>query len=77
MAVMNFGGVDENVVTREEFPLEKAREVLKPMTKLLPTAGYRVKHCSVLKKLAKEQLSYRCCFPTPLRSNAGRVSKNI
>ena len=25
MAVMNFGGVDENVVTREEFPLEKAR----------------------------------------------------
>ncbi len=29
MAVMNFGGVDENVVTREEFPLEKAREVKK------------------------------------------------
>jgi Cft2 family RNA processing exonuclease len=28
MAVMNFGGVNENVVTREEFPLEKAREVL-------------------------------------------------
>ncbi len=28
MARMNFGGVDENVVTREEFPLEKAREVL-------------------------------------------------
>ena len=27
MAVMNFGGVDENVVTREEFPLEKARAV--------------------------------------------------
>ena len=24
MAVINFGGVDENVVTREEFPLEKA-----------------------------------------------------
>ena len=28
MAIMNFGGVDENVVTREEFPLEKAREIL-------------------------------------------------
>ena len=26
MAVMNFGGVEENVVTREEFPLEKALE---------------------------------------------------
>ena len=29
MAIMNFGGVDENVVTREEFPLEEAREILK------------------------------------------------
>ena len=29
MAKINFGGVDENVVTREEFTLEKAREVLK------------------------------------------------
>ena len=29
MAKMNFGGVIEEVMTREEFPLEKAREVLK------------------------------------------------
>jgi len=29
MAKMNFGGVIEEVVTREEFPLEKAREILK------------------------------------------------
>ena len=29
MAQMNFGGVVENVMTREEFPLEKAREILK------------------------------------------------
>ena len=29
MAKINFGGVEEEVVTREEFPLEKAREVLK------------------------------------------------
>ena len=27
MAQMNFGGVVENVMTREEFPLEKAREI--------------------------------------------------
>ena len=32
MAKMNFGGVIENVETREEFPLEKAREVLKNET---------------------------------------------
>ena len=32
MAQLNFGGVTENVVTREEFPLEKAREVLKNET---------------------------------------------
>lgn len=29
MAKLNFGGVEENVVTREEFPLEKAQEILK------------------------------------------------
>lgn len=29
MAKLDFGGVIENVVTREEFPIEKAREVLK------------------------------------------------
>ncbi len=29
MAKLNFGGVEENVVTREEFPLEHARGVLK------------------------------------------------
>ena len=29
MAKMNFGGVVEDVVTKEEFPLEKAREILK------------------------------------------------
>ena len=32
MAIMNFGGVEENVVTREEFPLETEREVLKNET---------------------------------------------
>ena len=32
MAEMNFGGVIENVMTREEFPLEKAREILKNET---------------------------------------------
>ena len=40
MAVMNFGGVDENVVTREEFSLEKAREVLKDET--IAVIGYGV-----------------------------------
>ena len=40
MAQMNFGGVIENVVTREEFPLEKAREVLKNET--IAVIGYGV-----------------------------------
>ena len=40
MAVINFGGVDENVVTREEFPLEKAREVLKD--EVIAIIGYGV-----------------------------------
>ncbi len=29
MAILNFGGVQERVVTRDEFPLSKARDVLK------------------------------------------------
>jgi len=29
MAKLNFGGTEENVVTREEFPLSKAQDVLK------------------------------------------------
>ena len=40
MAIMNFGGVDENVVTRAEFPLEKAREVLK--NDVIAVIGYGV-----------------------------------
>ena len=40
MAKINFGGVEENVVTREEFPSEKAREVLKNET--IAVIGYGV-----------------------------------
>ena len=40
MAVMNFGGVEEQVVTRDEFTLEKAREVLKNET--IAVIGYGV-----------------------------------
>jgi len=40
MAVMNFGGVDENVMTRNEFPLEKAKEVLK--NEVIAVIGYGV-----------------------------------
>jgi ketol-acid reductoisomerase len=40
MAKINFGGVEENVTTREEFPLEKAKEVLKDET--LAVIGYGV-----------------------------------
>ena len=40
MAKMNFGGTEENVVTREEFSLEKAREVLK--SEVTAVLGYGV-----------------------------------
>ena len=38
MAKMNFGGVVENVVTRDEFTIEKAREVLK--NEVVAVIGY-------------------------------------
>ena len=40
MAKINFGGVEENVITREEFPLDKAREALKNET--IGIIGYGV-----------------------------------
>ena len=40
MAILNFGGVDEKVVTRDESTLEKAREVLKGET--IAVIGYGV-----------------------------------
>jgi len=40
MAKINFGGVEEEVVTREEFPLDKAREVLKD--EVVAVLGYGV-----------------------------------
>ena len=40
MAKLNFGGTEENVVTRDEFPLAKAQEVLKNET--IAVIGYGV-----------------------------------
>ncbi len=40
MATLNFGGVDETVVTREEFPLSKAQQVLKD--EVVAVIGYGV-----------------------------------
>jgi len=40
MAKMNFGGITEDVVTREEFPLEHARNVLK--NEVIAVIGYGV-----------------------------------
>ena len=40
MTKLNFGGTEENVVTRDEFPLAKAQEVLKNET--IAVIGYGV-----------------------------------
>jgi len=40
MSKINFGGVEEEVITSEEFPLEKAREILKDET--IVVLGYGV-----------------------------------
>lgn len=40
MAKLNFGGIEENVVTREEFPLSRAQQVLKD--EVIAIIGYGV-----------------------------------
>ena len=84
MAVINFGGVDENVVTREEFPLEKAREVLKDEVKAekhgrrpLPTVGFPVRRFLKSKRLASVPPLSNTCFPMPLKSRFGLASNLI
>ena len=42
---LKFGNVEENVVTREEFPLEKAREVLKDGVRRIESSTFH-KHTS-------------------------------
>ena len=84
MAKLNFGGVEETVMTREEFPLEKAREVLagetiavlgygvqgpgqsmnvreRPTTRLWPTDGFPVRHCSLLRRPPNARQSLCAC----------------
>ena len=40
MAIINFGGTKEEVITRQEFPMARARKVLKPET--IAILGYGV-----------------------------------
>ena len=40
MAIIDFGGTKEEVITRDEFPLEKARDILKDET--ITVLGYGV-----------------------------------
>jgi len=41
MALINFGGVNEKVITREEFPASKAQEVLRNDTIAVLGYGFR------------------------------------
>ena len=50
MAKMNIGGVIVEVMTREEFPLEKAREVLKNETEL-EELSYSYDSMAIVKKM--------------------------
>ena len=60
MAKINFGGVVEDVATREEFPLSKAREVLKDETIAVLGYGCPAKLFSLLKRLPRKAQSSAC-----------------
>ena len=56
MAILNFGGVEEQVITREEFTLEKAREVLKDETmqiEINPVLAMLLKRSEIEEELLK------------------------
>ena len=58
MAQLNFGGVIENVITREEFSLEKAREILKDET--IAVIGYGVQGPGQSLQPARQRLQRHC-----------------
>ena len=75
MAQINFGGVEEKVVTREEFPLEKAREVLRDET--IAVIGYGVQgpgQSLNLKDIGIEEAARRATIIQYLLSDAGQIA---
>ena len=48
MAIMNFGGFKEDVVTRDEFSLKKARTVLKDEVIAVVGTAYRGRHSHLI-----------------------------
>ena len=66
---MNFGGIDETVITREEFPLSKAREVLKDET--IAILGYGVQGPGQSLNLPRQRLQ-RNRGPAPRKKHYER-----
>jgi ketol-acid reductoisomerase len=85
MAKLNFGGTVENVVTRDEFPLSKAQEVLKD--EVVAVIGYGVQGPGqalnqkenginvIVGQRRKGPLSVTC-FPMQHRSQCGPQLRN-
>ena len=81
MAQLNFGGTIENVVIRDEFPLEKAREVLKDET--IAVIGYGVQGPGQALNLRDNgfnvivgQRPGKTCAPAALPIPSSRAAKN-
>ena len=58
MAKINFGGVVEDVITREEFPLKKAQEILK--NEVVAVIGYGVQ--GPAQAIEHERERYQCDY---------------
>ena len=70
MAKINFGGVEEVVVTREEFPLEKARQVLKD--EVVAVLGYGVQGPASAAVTLQNFSVYRCSVGSDQSSDFAR-----
>ena len=73
MAKMNFGGVEENVVTRDEFSLEKAREILKDET--IAIIGYGVQGPGQALNLRDNGFNVICLLYTSPSPRDGLLSR--
>mgnify|MGYP003526270524 CR=1 FL=1 len=74
MAKINFGGTIEEVVTREEFPMEKALDILKNET--IAIIGYGVQGPAQALNLRDNGFRVIVGFFSPMldKSNCGQLS---
>ncbi len=67
MAQINFGGVEEEVITSDEFPLSRAQEILKG--EVVAVLGYGVQGPAQAMNMKDNGINVKIYRPEPLKTS--------